>query len=154
TAAQLETELADYKARYSEAALQGNRRELAVLDPLRDSGFSNPLSSNQPLKRDTKTLVVRLVLLGVAGATLGALLFLARNKLAERSLYAAVRKADTAAAYEAYLSRGGRRPEVSAVLLPIAQLRDARGSLEQVDAYSAAPPTRPTRGRIHLALRR
>ncbi len=149
----VDQELDDYRRRYGEALSLGNRRELAVLDPLRDSGFSNPLSSPDSIRLGRRAPLLRYGLLVFSLSAVGGVLFLTRNKLADRALYDAVRARDTVAAYRAYMARGGKRSEVRELLLPIAELRAARGSLERVEAYAEAHPKSQIQDRIDAALR-
>lgn len=138
---------------YSEAMASHNRRELAVLDPLRDSGFSNPLSSSEPHQRPKDRRVLRFAAAAVLGVLIGSLLFFARNKLGERIIYKAAVEANTTGAFRAYLARGGKRSDVEATLLPIAELAEARGSLEAVEKYSEQNPDSVIRPQIDAALR-
>ena len=100
-------------------------RERAVWDPLADNGFSNPFSPRERMKQaksDLSWLAVPFAAVVLAG--FGALVFTVRNSLGERALYAAARKADTRAGYEAYLERGGSNLDVATLLLPRAQLAE------------------------------
>lgn len=150
---QFEKWVEDAKEKYTQALSSQNRRELAVLDPLRDSGFSNPLSSTQPHQRPKERRPLRLGAALLVGALLGSLLFFARNKLGERLIYKEAVEANTVSAYQAYLARGGHRPDVSQTLLPAAELARARGSLAAVEAYSEQNPDSAIRPLIDIALR-
>lgn len=140
-------------ARFNEAYAAKNRRALAALDPLRDSGFSNPLSSRSQLTRPSDWRPLRFGLAIALGTTVGVLFFLARNKLAEQTLYKQAVNTDTVEAYRAYLERGGQRADVEQVLLPRAELKAARGDLDRVEAYAAAHPNSQIRPEIEQALR-
>jgi hypothetical protein len=153
SAEKFETWVEDVKSKYNRALASHNRRELAVLDPLRDSGFSNPLSSSLPHQRPKEGRTLRLGAAVLVGALLGSLLFFARNKLGERLIYKAAVEANTVEAFKAYLARGGHRPEVSHTLLPTAELAEARGSLAAVEQYSEANPDSAIRPLIDVALR-
>lgn len=150
---QFEAWLADARSKYEAAIAAQNRRELAVLDPLRDSGFSNPLSSSQPHERPKERRSLRLGAAILVGALLGSLLFFARNKLGERLIYKAAVEANTVAAFKAYVARGGHRADVPGTLLPTAELAEARGSLEAVERYSEENPDSAIRPLIDVALR-
>lgn len=141
------------KEKHSAAVAAQNRRDLAVLDPLRDSGFSNPLSSSQPHQRPKEMRSLRLGSAVLVGALIGTLLFFARNKLGERLIYKAAVDANDVEAYESYLARGGKRPEVEQTLLPLAELSEARGSLDAVERYAAAHPESAVQPQIDAALR-
>ncbi len=118
-----------------------NRRELAMLDPLVDSGFSSPFSPQTPLV-PVRTLgwwMMAAAALGV-GAFLGLSAWKLRNTMSERALYAAAVRLDKPAAYRAYLARVGLHDEIQHVLLPRAELREvhASGSLKAIEAYEAS----------------
>jgi hypothetical protein len=155
-----ETNLAEFerwveesKQKHAAALASQNRRDLAVLDPLRDSGFSNPLSSSQPHQRPKEMRSLRLGAAILVGALIGTLLFFARNKLAERVIYKAAVDANSVQGYEAYLARGGKRPDVEQTLLPLAELANARGSLDAVEKYAAEHADSAIQPQIDAALR-
>lgn len=153
SAAQLEKAIDESKAKYASAFEQKDRRALAALDPLRDSGFSNPLSSHKalPPPRDQRPWRYTLALL--LGGTIGVLTFFARNKVSEAEMYQAAVTANSAEAYEAYLARGGNRPGVVDIYLPRARLSAIKGDTAAVEQFSKEHPDSPIRGEIDLAMR-
>ena len=95
-----------------------DKRALALLDPLLDTGFANPFGPDVPLKRirpgwKRPALVAALV----AGLPIGLLVWHLRNLSSEAELFAQAQAADSVEAYRTYLDRGGKRPEVEQVLL-------------------------------------
>lgn len=118
--------------------------ERARLNPLVDSGVPNPLAPTQPhvSQRFMKPAAFALFTL-VAAAMLGWAVWWWRNALSEKALFSAASKQNTVEAYDAYLTRGGKRPEVTAVLLPRAELEKARaaGTVEAIERYIADHPT-------------
>lgn len=153
TVEQLQEQAERDVARFKDAYEAKNRRALATLDPLRDSGFSNPLSSRSQLSRPADWRSLRFGVAVLLGASVGVLFFLARNKAAEQTLYKHAVAADSVEAYRAYLERGGQRADVERVLLPRAELKAARGDLDRVEAYAAAHSDSDIRAEIEQALR-
>ncbi len=151
--AQLEKALGDFREKMKQAYAQKDRRALAALDPLRDSGFSNPLSSHKALTAPRDQRPWRYFLALALGATIGVLLFLARNKLGERAIYEQAVKKNTAAAFEDYLARGGTRAGVADILLPRAQLERIKGDLAAVEKFSREHADSKIRPEIDVALR-
>jgi hypothetical protein len=136
------TELArrvnDLRQHFLPDAAPVSARELAVWDPLADNGFSNPFSPPERIQRpkaDFSWLAFPLAaaLFGAFGAGVWKL----RNNLGERALYAAARKADTRAAYAAYVARGGSNQDVPKVLLPRAELAEVvqRNSIDELERF-------------------
>lgn len=150
---QLQQSIEEAKQRLKTAAEQRDRRALAALDPLRDSGFSNPLSSQHALRRPRDQRLWRYTLALIIGASIGVLLFMTRNKLGERELYQRALEADQVQAYQDYLARGGQRPEVAQILLPRVQLGQLRGKTQELESFSRANPDSKIRAEIDLALR-
>jgi hypothetical protein len=136
----LRSDLEGYKEQWRVAFDAGDRRALAGLDPIRDSGFSNPLSSRAALPRVRTRATPRVVLGVLLGAAAGLGFFVARNALAERSIYRKAVAANDEAAYRAYIANGGRRADVTEVRLPQAELLAASGNLEAVEKYADEHP--------------
>lgn len=151
--AQLEKSIEDHRAKYASAFEQKDRRSLAALDPLRDSGFSNPLSSQKPLPPPRDQRPWRYTLALLLGGTIGVLTFFARNKVSETEMYQAAVSANSAEAYQAYLARGGQRPGVVDIYLPRAQLAAIKGDTAAVEQFSRENPDAKIRVEIDLALR-
>ena len=126
------------RTKYREATTTHDIRQLLLLDPLQDSGVPNPLAPSEPLAPSLLMAPWAAVLAVVAGgAILGWAVFWMRNTWSAKALYAAAVAADSTSSYQAYLDRGGKRPEVEAILLPRAELRDAeaKNSVEAIEAY-------------------
>lgn len=126
------------RAKYQAAKASNDIRQLLLLDPLQDSGVPNPLAPSEPLAPPMLLAPwVTILAVVVGGAVLGWAVFWMRNTWSAKALYAAAIAADSTEAYRAYLERGGQRPEVEAILLPRAELKDARAkhSVEAIEAY-------------------
>lgn len=132
----LRSELEGYRSQWIAAFRAGDRRTLAGLDPVRDSGFSNPLSSRATIPR-VRTRATPRVILGVAiGAVTGLAFFYGRNALAERSIYRKAVTLNTEQAYRAYLANGGKRSDVTEWRLPQAELIAVSGNLAAIEKYA------------------
>lgn len=149
----LRLELEAYREQWANAFQAGDRKTLAGLDPIRDSGFSNPLSSRAAIARVRTRVAPRLVLGILIGASVGGLVFWGRNGLAERSIYRKAVALNTEAAYRAYLANGGKRQDVVELRLPQAELIAANGNLEGIEKYAAAHPDSKIQGDIDKLLR-
>jgi len=115
-------------------------RALAAIDPLADTGFKSPLAPSEPRRKESPRVLRFAWLWAVlAGASIGPLLWKGRNVLSEERLYAAARNQGTTAALRSYLERGGSRQDVSQVLLPQAELREAiaKNSVSEIEAFMA-----------------
>lgn len=137
--AELERLLREHGARLNPDAAPVSAREVAAYDPLKDNGFSNPFSPTErmrPAKLRFRWLGPLFAL--VLGPLLGAGVFRLQNYLAEDALYRAARAENTKAAYEAYVARGGQRPEITEILLPRAELAQivAKAELPALEAYA------------------
>ena len=132
-------------------------REQSLVDPLLDNGFKNPFAPAEPLRKAlpgwTKFWPLVALFLGVL---LGGAAFLVRNHLSEARLYAAARRADSSEAYRTYLARGGRNPDVNALLLPRTELRDAeRGdNVAGIEHYLDTHPDSPIKVEVDAALQK
>lgn len=115
------------KRLYRHAEESQSRRDRAALDPLSDTGFSNPFSPKTPLRRlEPLPLIKSVPAAIVLGAAVGLSIWWLRNRASEERLYAAARQQDDDAGYRAYLARGGHRADVTEILLPRAELKVAR----------------------------
>ena len=138
---------------YAKAVSSLDVRALALLNPLQDSGFANPLSpksSLPPPPRQSRVYQGLAVVL-TCGAALGV--FIVRNDLSERELYRAAFEENTVEGYQSYLAQGGGRRTVSELLLPRAELAAARGSARAVGNYLRAHPHVAIRSEVEKALR-
>jgi hypothetical protein len=130
--------------------------ERARLSPLVESGVPNPLAPTDPHPRPR--LLPPVLLLGmtlVLAVTLGYAVSYLRTSLSEAALYRAAVTENTVASLEAYLARGGTRPEVRDVYLPRAQLTlaKAKGSVQAIEEFQRAHPGSRIAGEAALALR-
>jgi hypothetical protein len=142
--------------RLDEATRADSVRGLAALDPLLRTNFPSPFSQDLPFKRPTSMWAFALLAMAVAsGAALGIGVWEVRNKLSARRLAEAARALDTTAAYRQYLTRGGRSPEILEVLLPRAELAEARaqGSVGAIEEYIASHPGTKIQDEVAEALR-
>jgi hypothetical protein len=141
--------------RLANAGPESSAREQSLVDPLIDNGFKNPFAPAEPLRKELpKWLKLWPWMALFLGVLLGGAAFLVRNHLSEGRLYAAARKADTTEAYRTYLDRGGRNPDVQALLLPRAELRDAgrSGNVEDLERYLDAHPQTTIKIEVEAAL--
>jgi hypothetical protein len=131
------------REQYETARRTENRRELAMLDPMVDSGFSSPFSPTLALSKDDPVWARFAVVFAViVGVVLGPVLWRARNVLSERRIFTEVVAADNVESYRAYLSRGGHRAEVSDIRLPRAELKAVAeaNTVEALEAFAASHP--------------
>ncbi len=150
---QMKKSLDEYRRRWEVAFEAKDRRALATLDPIRDSGFSNPLSSNKSMSRPRDQRIWRYGLALLVGAGIGVLVFMARNKLGERALFQQATSLDGITAYENYLARGGSRGEVTDILLPRARLKEIIGDTTRLEQFRNENPDSKIRQEIDLAYR-
>jgi hypothetical protein len=142
--------------RLDEATRADSVRGLAALDPLLRTNFPSPFSQDMPFKRPTSMWAMALLGMAViSGAALGVGVWEVRNKLSARRLAEAARALDTTAAYRQYLTRGGRSPEIIDVLLPRAELSEAKAqaSVAAIELYIAAHPGSKIQEEVDDALR-
>jgi hypothetical protein len=153
---QVEATIVGSQQRLSQPPDSVSHRDMVLLNPLLDTGFRNPFGSTKPLVREHAAWhkFWFLVALGVA-IPLGFGSYFLRNKLSEKQLYRKARLADTTTAYRAYIDRGGQRSDVRELLLPRAELRDARTSqsAKAVEAYLDSHPNSKIRPEIEAILR-
>lgn len=149
----LQQELDAYTGRLRTAHAAGDRRTLATLDPLRDNGFSNPLSSRARLARESNAALTRVLFAALVGALIGGGVFLLRNRLGERNLYLQAVEQNTEQSYRAYLAAGGARDDVIDTRLPRAELLSASGDLAAVEKYAAEHPDSKIRDEVNAVLR-
>jgi hypothetical protein len=141
--------------RLANAGPESSAREQSLLDPLLDNGFKNPFAPSEPLRKALPSWVKTWPLFAlILGVLLGGAAFFIRNHLSEGRLYAAARRADSSEAYRAYLERGGSNPDVRALLLPRAELRDAvrEGKVLSIEQYLDSHPDTPIKVEVDAAL--
>ncbi len=101
----------------------------ARLHPLVDSGVPNPLAPTQPLA--VPRLARGIWLVGVVlllGVLSGFAVYTYRNQQSEVAIYRLAVEENTVESYQAYLARGGTRPDVASLYLPRAELLRARAT--------------------------
>lgn len=142
--------------RLDEATRADSVRHLAALDPLCQTNFPSPFSQDVPFKRPALLWTVALFAMAiVSGAALGVGVWAVRNKVSARRIAEAARAADTTAAYRQYLARGGQQPEIIDVLLPRAELAEAKaeGNVEAIERFQASHPGSKIQADVDAALR-
>lgn len=148
--------LLDVQQQFAAGPDEVSSRDLALIDPLFDTGYKNPFSPHESMlparifwNRHWFALAV------VAGAAAGLGLWHLRNLRSVEWMYRRARLLDTPAAYQAYLARGGTNVDVRDQLLPRAELREAQaaGSVEAIEHYLDAHPQSKIAGDIQEALR-
>jgi hypothetical protein len=145
----------EFQGRLAEAGPDSSARAQSLVDPLLDNGFKNPFSPTESLRKALPWWAKAWPLLAlILGVLLGAAAYRIRNKLSEGRLYVAARAADDTATYRAYLARGGSNPDVEALLLPRAQLRDAvqRGGVTAIEQFRDAHPNTKIKPEVDAAL--
>lgn len=153
---QVQASIVEAQQRLSMPQDSANQRDLILLNPLLDTGFRNPFGSTKPLLRESPGWHKFWFLIAlVVGLPLGLGMFYARNVLSEKQMYVKARMLDTTEAYRNYLARGGKRGEVTELLLPRAELREARASknIATIAAYLDSHPKSQIRSEIETVLR-
>jgi hypothetical protein len=145
------------RQRYNEALATLNRRELAIMDPLRDTGFSNPFSpktSRQPPKQRWMFSAVPVAV--ALSAVVGWQGWDLRNAWSEHKMFATAQAKNTPQAFRAYLSRGGKRRDVAEVLLPRAELAVAekQGTIDAIERFEREHPGAKIRAEVDRALQK
>jgi hypothetical protein len=158
--ARLEEHLAvlrDAQARLPALRSENNRRELAALDPLCDTGFSSPFSPTTPLlppnQRVAWTIGIPVCL--ALGGLAGWQVWLARNAKSDELIFSEAVRRGKPDAFAAYLARGGVRSEVRDVLMPRAKLKVAREqhSVGAIEALAGRPEFAGIEDEVTSALR-
>ncbi len=148
--------VAESRNRLDEATRADSVRSLAALDPLCQTNFPSPFSQDVPFKRPAALWTAALFAMAVvSGAALGIGVWEVRNKVSARRLAEAARALDNTAAYRQYLARGGQQAEIVDVLLPRAELAEARasGNVEAIERYVASHPDSKIQGEVAEAFR-
>lgn len=145
---------AQNRDKFHRARTDGDTHAVALMDPLRDSGVSNPLLPETPLARPSRKWPIWLLMALLIGGSFGYASYTTRARLGEQKLYEAALAADTPAAYRAYVERGGLNPEVRALLLPRAELKGIRGNLTELERYAAANPGSRIKAEVEAELRK
>ena len=130
-------------------------RDQALLDPLADSGFKSLFSPTESMKPRVIAWGKYWPLIAViVGITVGVGVWKTRNALSAKQLYIRARALDSTHGYLAYLARGGKRKDVRALLLPRAQLREARaaGTVDAIERFMDEHPKSKIDSEATLAL--
>jgi hypothetical protein len=145
------------RQRVSGASGPPSSRELAALDPLADTGFKSPFTPTEPRrKKSPRWLRFGWLEALLAGALLGPLAWQGRNFVSEERLYTSARALGTTSAYRAYLARGGTRADVTEVLLPQAELKEAiaHNSVSALEAFLARGKHGKIDAEVQVALKK
>jgi len=143
------------RERLAHAGPDSSAREQALVDPLVDNGFKNPFSPAESMHKTVPGWIRTWPVLAlVLGVLFGGVSWHVRNTLSEARLYAKARAADTSESYHAYLARGGKNPDVESVLLPRAELRDARAhaDVSAIEQFIATHPQTQIQPEVDAAL--
>lgn len=156
TAERARDSLAETRQRLERADATGDTRELATFDPLQDTGFASPFSPTTPIARPKPAwLGLALPVAVAAGVALGWGVWRARNSLSEARLFEQARSTDSVEGYQAYIARGGTRSDVTEVLLPRAELEQARraGTVDAIEDFIGRRPNSKVHAEAMAALR-
>jgi hypothetical protein len=130
-------------------------KALAALDPLQ--GYANPLTSSERMVPSTPPWArFGWALAAVAGAALGVSLWTIRNAKSDDAMYERALAANDSVSLRDYLEKGSRhKVEVSQVLLPRAELRDAEkvGTVDAIEKFMSDHPKSVISGEAQTALR-
>jgi hypothetical protein len=152
------TELASARDKVDEA---GTAREsirpkaLAALDPLQ--GYANPLVSSEPMVPSAPPWATfGWAFAAVSGVVLGISLWAVRNAKSDDALYEHALAANDGASFRAYLDKASRhKAEVSSLLLPRADLRDAQAAatVDAIEQFIKDHPQTSIANEVAAALR-
>jgi hypothetical protein len=153
-----ERQVSQTRAVLSGAMADEDSHLLAELDPLHTGALSSPIGPTEAMKHAAPawTRFDWAIAAGL-GVVLGLGLEWGRNGMSDDAMFRAVEGSASVAAYQQYLSQGGRHAEeVRGVLLPRAELQTvaAQGSVQAVEAFARAHPSSKIDPEIHAALRR
>ncbi len=140
---EIKAKLRDAQERLNAPPSETFGRDQALLDPLADSGFKSLFSPTEPMKPRVAAWSKWWPPIAVAvGLVAGIGLWKTRNALSAKQLYIKARTLNTTHGYIAYLARGGARNDVRELLLPRAELRDARsvGTVDAIERFMDAHP--------------
>jgi hypothetical protein len=152
----IETLLKQAQTRASLPPGDHSQREGVLQNPLLNTGFKNPFGpteSIRPEPQDRSFLWFSVVI--ALGLILGTGAFVLRNHASERGLYVKARTQDTTAGYRAFLASGAEHQDITGILLPRAELRDAiaRNSADAIEAFLDSHPKSKIEGEGVAALR-
>ncbi len=142
--------------RFLEAQAAGDQRTLALLNPLEESGYPNPLAPTTPR---TCPVFMSVPIMGISvlviAVPLAALTWWGRNVLSEKALLAKAQELGSIEAYRLYLTRGGTRADVRDVLLPRAELMAAKQkkTVRAIEDYIRSHPNSKIQAEVTAAHR-
>jgi hypothetical protein len=153
-----ERQVTQTRAELARAMADEDPHLLAELDPLHIGALSSPIGPTEAMTHAAPawTRFDWAIAAGL-GVVLGLGLEWGRNGMSDDAMFRAAEGSASVAAYQQYLSQGGRHvEEVRDVLLPRAELQTvaAQGSVEAVEAFARAHPSSKIDPEIHAALRR
>jgi hypothetical protein len=153
-----EAALASRRGELAQAIAQEDPHLLAELDPLHDNALSSPIGPSEAMRKAIP-MWARLdwaLALGV-GVVLGLGIGETRNSMSDTAMFRTVAASENVDQLKAYLGHGGKHSaEVSEVLLPRAELKDAeaQGTVEAVKTFADQHPSSKIGPEIDAALRR
>src|SRR5580692_7661694 len=130
-------------------------KALAALDPLQ--GFTNPLGAPERMLSTKPTWgTFAWAIATVAGAAIGGSVWVVRNAKSDDAMYERAVAVNDSASLRKYLAKGSRHAqEVSSILLPRAELRDAEavGTVEAIEGFLTTHPEPSVSVEVAAALR-
>jgi hypothetical protein len=130
-------------------------KALAALDPLQ--GYANPLVSSEPMTPSAPPWATfGWAFAAISGVVLGISLWAVRNARSDDALYDQALAANDGASFRAYLDKASRhKTEVSSLLLPRAELRDAQkvGTVDAIEQFIKDHPQTSIANEVAAALK-
>lgn len=151
---ELKARSAEYKEKL--AATDTGEKDLVAMDPLRDNGFKNPFSPPESMRPPRPAKLPLLALGFLAGAVLLAYgVYALRNHLGERAIYQQAIVRNSVEGYKDYLARGGARSDVTDLLLPRAELREAvaENDVQAIERFVGSHQDSKIESEVKTALR-
>jgi hypothetical protein len=138
------------------AAGEGTRNHaLAALDPLQ--GTTSPLGASEKMASTAPPWGrFAWAIATLAGAAIGASVWVVRNAKSDDTMFEHAVARNDSASLRKYLEKGSRHTsEVSSLLLPRAELRDAEGvgTVEAIEQFLASHPETSIASEVNTALR-
>lgn len=156
-APQIVTEVQTARDRAMHAKATEDPKELVAVDPLHNPRFSSPVGPRDPysLRRPPWKKLGWVAGIGVA-AIIAPSLWALRNNGSDKTMYARATLANDTESYRLYLERGSKfKDEVSTILLPRSELRDAEkaGTVDALLKFKTDHPTTKIGNEIALSIR-
>jgi hypothetical protein len=131
--------------------------ELVAVDPLHNPRFSSPVGPRDPYQMKMPPWgKLGFAVAGVVAVAFGPAIWAFRNHGSDKTMYATATKVNDSATYRAYLERGDKyKPEVSGILLPRSELRDAEkaGTVDALLDYKKSHPSSQIGGEVQTSIR-